>query len=163
MTVGTVSTRGTELFYVDNFTSSVAVIRKMSCPTGITGIGGPADQIDITCLSSVEREFAPGFQNPAALSVPFNFIPSAEDQQALFDLKQSGATVPWLIALSEGTAQPTLDSDDQIVPPAGRTSLAFDGYVADLNLDIATNEIVRGTLSIQRSGAVTPYFNAPAP
>jgi hypothetical protein len=65
--------------------------------------------------------------------------------------------------LSEGTTPPTLDSNDDMVPPAGRTSLAFQGYVADLNLDIATNEIVRGTLSIQRSGTVTPYFNAPAP
>lgn len=163
MTVGTVETKGTELFFVDTVTSSVASVVKLSCPTGITGIGGAADQIDITCLDSIEREFARGFQNPSAISVPFNFIPSANSHQVLFDLKDSGETVGWLIALSEGTIAPVLDSDDQLVPPAGRTSLAFQGYVADLNIDIATNEIVRGTLSIQRSGTVTPYFNAPAP
>ncbi len=163
MTVGTVETKGTELFFVDNQTSSVAAVIKLSCPTGITGIGGAADQIDITCLDSAEREFARGFQNPSAISVPFNFIPSANSHQVLFDLKDSGETIGWLICLSEGTTAPTLDSNDDLVPPSGRTSLAFQGYVADLNLDIATNEIVRGTLSIQRSGAVTPYFNAPAP
>lgn len=162
MTVGTIPTKGTELFFVDTVTSSVASVVKLSCPTGITGIGGAADQIDITCLDSIEREFARGFQNPSAISVPFNFIPSANSHQVLFDLKDSGETIGWLIGLSEGTTAPVLDSDDQLVPPAGRTSLAFQGYVADLNLDIATNEIVRGTLSIQRSGTVTPYFNAPA-
>lgn len=162
MTVGTVQTKGTELFFADTLTSSVASVVKLSCPTGITGLGGPSDQIDITCLDSIEREFAQGFANPSAIEVPFNFIPSAASHQVLFDLKEAGTTIGWMICLSEGVTAPTLLAD-ALVPPAGRTSFGFDGYVSDVNIDIATNEIVRGTLSIQRSGPVTPYFNAPAP
>ena len=33
-------------------------------------------------------------------------------------------------------------------PPEGRTSIEFDAYVATNTLDIATNEIVRGTASL---------------
>jgi len=56
-----------------------------------------------------------------------------------------------------------LDSNDELVAPASplRTSISFRGYVSDLNIDIATNEIVRGTLTIQRSGSVMPYWNGP--
>ena len=63
----------------------------------------------------------------------------------------------WLIGLSDGVAVPSLDSNDDLVAPASplRTSIGFRGYVADLNIDIATNEIVRGT-TIQRSGSVVP-------
>ncbi|MFI3487940.1 phage tail tube protein, partial [Klebsiella pneumoniae] len=94
---------------------------------------------------------------------PFNFIPRSGSHQILFDLKDSREVLPWLIGLSDGTTVPTLDTEDELVPPASptRTSIAFRGYVSDLNIDIATNEIVRGTLTIQRSGGVVPHWNGP--
>jgi hypothetical protein len=160
MTTGTVKTQGSELFFVDTLTSSVAAIVKLACPTGITGLGGAADQIETTCLDAlVDREYARGLGNPGQVSVPFNLIPDAASHQLLFDLKDAGTTISWLACLSDGTADPTvIDSNDNITPPAGRTSFGFHGYVADVTIDIATNEIVRGTLTIQRSGAVTPTW-----
>ncbi len=76
-------------------------------------------------------------------------------------LKDAGTTISWLACLSESMTDPTLDSVDAFIPPADRTSLAFEGYIADVNIDIATNEIVRGTLTIQRSGVVTPTWFTP--
>ncbi len=164
MTEGIVKTQGTELFTVDTLTSSVAEVLKFACPTGISGLGGAADQIETTCLSTLgDKEYVGGLGNPGQVSVPFNFIPRAGSHQILFDLKESGAVLPWLIGLSDGTAQPTLDSAESLAPPAapGRTSLAFDAYVADVAIDIATNTVVTGTLTLQRSGSVTPYWNGP--
>jgi hypothetical protein len=92
--------------------------------------------------------------------VPFNLIPSAASHQLLFELKEAGTTVNWLACLSDGVAAPTtLDSNDRIVPPNDRTSFGFDGYIADINIDVVTNEIVRGTLTLQRSGSVTATWN----
>ena len=68
-----------------------------------------------------------------------------------------------MIGLSDGTAAPTLDSNDELVAPANRTSFGFQAYVADVTIDLATNEVVRGTLTLQRSGAVVPYWNGPTP
>lgn len=157
MTQGTVKTQGTELYFVDSLTSSVPAVVKLACPTGITGLGGAADQIETTCLDAlVDKEYARGLGNPGQVSVPFNLIPSAVSHQLLFDLKDAGTTISWLACLSDGTADPTtVDSNDMIVPPSNRTSFAFQAYVADVTIDIATNEIVRGTLTLQRSGAVT--------
>ena len=164
MTEGVVKTQGTELFTVDALSSSVASVLKFECPTGITGLGGAADQLETTCLDTVgDKEFTGGLGNPGQVSVPFNFIPRSGSHQILFDLKESAEVMPWMIGLSDGTGTPTLDSNDDLVPQASpaRTSIYFKGYVADLNIDIATNEIVRGSLTIQRSGSPVPYRNGP--
>jgi hypothetical protein len=162
MTTGTVKTQGTELFFVDVLTSSVPAVVKLACPTGITGLGGAADQIETTCLEAlVDKEYVRGLGSPGQVSVPFNLIPTAVSHQLLLDLKDAGTTISWLACLSDGTADPTaVNSSDVIIPPANRTSFGFQGYVADVTIDIATNEIVRGTLTLQRSGAVTATWKA---
>jgi hypothetical protein len=152
MTIGTVKTQGTELYFVNDAHTVV----KISCPTGITGLGGAADRIETTCLDTTgDKQYAAGLGDPSQVSVPFNMIPTDTSHQALLALKESGETVHWLIGLSDGTTQPTVDTDFAFIPPTGRSSITFDGYVADFNLDIATNEIVKGTMTIQRSGTPT--------
>jgi hypothetical protein len=161
---GTVLTQGTMLYTVDALSSSTASVLKFACPTGITGLGGAADQIDDTCLEDLtDKTFKRGLGNPGQVSVPFNFIPENGSHQILFDLQEAGEVLPWMIGLSDGTTAPTLDTDDTLIAPASplRTSLGFDAYVSDINIDIATNEIVRGTLTLQRSGPVVPYWNGP--
>ena len=77
-------------------------------------------------------------------------------QQALWAMKEAGdklqlddRAVRWHRVV------PTLDVDDFAEPPpTTRTWFKFVAYVADINIDIATNTIV-GTLTLQRSGRVT--------
>jgi hypothetical protein len=163
MTQGTVKTQGTELYFVDDVTDSDGQITKVACPTGITGLGGPADQIETTCLDSTDAEYVGGLKRPGAITVPINFIPSSPSHQAIIALQDSGQTVEWMIAFANGTTAPTLDTDGAMEFPENRDAIAFDGYVSDFNLDIATNEIVRGTLTIQRSGSLRRNFVVPAP
>lgn len=164
MTTGTVKTQGTELFFVDNSVSASAPdLIKLVCPTGVQGLGGAKDQIETTCLDTTgDKEFAGGLGNPGTVSVPFNLIPREYSHQNLFVLKDSGATLNWIACLSEGSALPTVDSDGEISAPSGRSSFKFAGYIADVNIDIANNEIVRGTLTIQRSGNVQFTAYTPA-
>jgi hypothetical protein len=164
MTVGTIKTQGTELWVIDTTTSSVAAILKFSCPTGITGLGGAADQIEDTCLDATEdRTYKRGLGNPGQVNVPFNFIPSNASHQTIFDMKADGSVFDWMIGFSDGSADPTLDTNDAFVAPASRTSAEFAAYIADVTIDVATNEIVRGTMVLQRSGALTWNWNGPTP
>lgn len=162
MTVGVVRTQGTELFFVNPLSSDLVIV-KLVCPTGITGLGGAGDQIEDTCLDTTgDKTFQRGLGNPGQVNVPFNLIPRDVSHQDLFTLKDGGQVLSWLAALSESdTAPTTLDSDNAIVPPNDRTSFGFDAYIADVNIDIATNEIVRGTLTLQRSGSVRPTWFTP--
>jgi hypothetical protein len=150
MTVGTVETKGTRLFFL-NSSGSPQDIYKVACATGITGLGGPSDQIDITCLDSEEAESRPGFKRPAVVQVPVNFIPRSAAHQALLGLEESGETVDWMVVLSDQAGTPT-EAAGVLVSP-GATSVRFLGYIVDTDLNIETNEIVRGTISIQRTGA----------
>ena len=163
MTLGTVKTQGTELYLVDaSVTASQPDLIKMACPTGVQGLGGAKDQIETTCLDTVgDKEYAGGLGNPGVVTVPFNLIPREHSHQILLALKKAGNILDWIVCLSESTTQPTLDTDGVIVPPNDRSSFQFQGYLSDVNIDVATNEIVRGTLTIQRSGDVV--FNAYTP
>lgn len=166
MTIGTVRTQGTELFFIDASIDGGGVsdpeLVKIACPTGIQGLGGPADQIEKTCLDTIgDKEFDGGLGNPGQVTVPFNLIPRELSHQALFELKRHKTELSWIACLSEGTNPPILSSEGVLTPPTDRSSFQFSGYVADVNIDIATNEIVRGTMIIQRSGNVT--FNAYTP
>lgn len=151
-----VKTQGTHVFVVDTLTSSDPYVLKMACPTAVTGLGGASSQVNDTCLDDlVDESFSPGLGSPGQVNVPFVLKPSEASHQVLFDMWDSKERYQWMIALSDGEDPPTLDSDDQMVPPADRSSLRFMAYVADLNIDIATNEVVRGTLVLQRSGPIT--------
>lgn len=155
-----VKSQGTELFFVNTETSSSDDFVKLACPTGISGLGGAADQIDVTCLDATEdRSYVRGLGNPGQVSAPFILKPAEASHQVLFDLKEAGNVLPWIICLSDGTAQPTV-SQGAFVAPSGRTSLAFEAYVSDVSIEIATNEVVRGTLTLQRSGVVTPTWKS---
>jgi len=161
MTTGTLKTQGTELYLIDPISSSVPQLVKFACPTGITGLGGAADQLEDTCLDAlVDRTFKRGLGNPGQVTVPFNFIPTNISHQTIFDLLADGRNLSWMIAFSDGVTPPTLNTDDEFVEPAGRTTAEFSAYIADATIDVATNDIVRGTLVLQRSGAVTFNFLA---
>lgn len=163
MTEGVVKTQGSELYFIDDATSSDTDLVKMACPTGVQGLGGAKDQIETTCLDTVgDKEYEAGLGNPGQVTVPFNMIPRDHSHQVLFALKELGVTLKWLLAFSEGTNQPTVNDDQDFVRPTGRTSLAFSAFISDVNIDVANNEIVRGTLTLQRSGAVVPQWYEPA-
>jgi len=160
MSNGSVKSQGTAL-YLRMVDSGGATLVLMECPTGISGLGGPADQIDDTCLSeTVDRSFVRGLGNPGQVSVPFILKPMAVSHQELFALKDEGETLEWIACLSDGTAAPTLNSADSIQPPVDRTSFMFYAYIADVNIDIASNDVVKGTLTLQRSGRVIPTWKA---
>ncbi|MGR9107775.1 MAG: phage tail tube protein [Gammaproteobacteria bacterium] len=154
--MSSIQTQGTKIYFKDIVSSSVAALVELACPTAFTGLGGSRDQIEDTCLSDIEKTFTPGLGTPDAISIPFILqSPAPVAQQLLFDLRDLGTTLDWIVCLADGTNLPTLDISEEIVPPTARTSAMFEGYIANVAIDIATNEVVRGTITVQRSGGVT--------
>jgi hypothetical protein len=149
-------TKDTELWLVKGGTTIV----KVGCPTGITGLGGSKPQIDTTCLDSEEAEFIPGLAQPGAVSVEIDFNPANLSHRDLQELDESGDTVQWIIGLSDGAKNivPTINSAGVVTFPTTRTFIDFQGYIADLPLNIALNGKVTGSMSIQRSGARGFHF-----
>ena len=145
-----IKTQGTNLYFIDS-----AAVVTMGCPTGITGLGGTRDQIEVTCLNAIDdKSYVSGLGNPGQISVPFVFDPQDASHQTLKDLHDSGEKIDWTIGLSDGTAAPTIVSGSFSLPTT-RSFITFEAFVADLNIDISTNEVVRGTLTLQRSGSTS--------
>lgn len=155
---GVVETQGTRLYFKKP--GSPATLVKMTCPTGVSGLGGPRDNIVVDCLENTGDRFTrPGSGTPGQVSVPFSLVPTAASHQDLFTLKEARTMLDWIVVLSDaGSSDPSLDSDDAIEPPSTGTSFEFIAYIADVAIDIASNTIVTGTLTLQRSGKVTPHW-----
>jgi len=162
---GEVRTQGTHIYFVDRPAVGPAVLVKMICPTGLSGVmGGTRDDIEDTCLDEEdEHTFVAGLAAPADITMPFNMIPREISHQRLIELKESAEVVNWMALLSESDDPPTLDAEGNLVPPNTRSAIAFDGYVRDVTMDIGANEIVRGTITIRRRGAPRPTWFTPAP
>lgn len=153
-------TQGTELFVLNTLETTPKLV-KLNCINSISGLGsGAKSQVKTTRLSErEENQYMPGLGEPGSISVPFIFNPNEQDHKVLNQLKASGKVASWLIALSDGTAAPTV-TGSTMTPPADRTAVAFNGYVSELTIDLAENEAVRGTLTIQRSGVETYTYKA---
>ena len=151
----TVKTQGTQIWFVSTLGTDRLLVL-LNAATAISGLGGPAGQIDTTDLSAlVDKTFVRGLGVPASVSVPFNLNPGDVSQADLFLLKTQGNVLTWLIGLSESADTPTLHPDLTFTMPATRSWIEFTGYISDVTIDIATDQIVKGTLAVQRSGAVT--------
>lgn len=162
MTVGLVRSQGTKLYFSDTINFTDPTLVAVACATGITGLGGAADQIEVSCLDTIgDKEYLPGLGNSGPVNVPFNYIPRDTGHVNFFNMKQQGTVVHWMIALSDGTDVPTVDTDFSLTDLTTRSFFKFDGYVADVNMDIANNDIVKGTLTIQRSGSVQVFGYTP--
>ena len=149
-----IKSQGTELYFID----AAGKLKKLTCPTGITGINsGSKSQINSTCLSdTLDEQFVGGLRSPGAVSIPYNVHRKDESHIALDELDKSVDLTDFMVCLSDGTTAPTLTAG-AITAPTGRTCVSFKAYVAENTWDVAQNEIVKGNLSIQRSGEVTKH------
>ena len=151
-----ISTQGTELYFLDPGDSSEGeTVTKLICPTAITGLNSPRDQIETTCLDSLEAEYVPGLARPGAASITIQFDPTEPSHQRLYELK-SDPTVQniwWAIGLADGIGIPPTSGDSSgFVLPTTRTFIEFEAYLTDIPFDFALNSVVTSTVGLQVSG-----------
>lgn len=154
-------TQGTALYFVKPGTTTGTAV-KVTCPTGISGLGGAADQIDTTCLDDTDdRQYVRGLGNPGQVTVPFVLKAGDASHADLIALKAAGTSVEWMVCMSDATTAPTVTaSSNSFAALTTRSNIEFTGYVADITIDAAGNEVVRGTMTIQRAGAWTVTWKA---
>ena len=155
-----VQTQGTHLYVVDN-TATPAKLAKIDCIKSVSGIGsGTASKIDVTRLSDTgTRRQVSGLSDPEAISIPYQFDTTANNHQLFEKLK--GKNVKWMFLMSDGDGVPTFEAATGVMTaPTNRSGILFEGFIESNSIEIAENEVVRGTLSIQRSGNVDYSYKA---
>ena len=148
MADNSIESQGTELFLSLDGTT----VLKFDCPTALNGIGFTAGEIPNNCLDSVTETSRPGRKKLNAFSVPFIVQEGSEAHEYVLDLVNNAtAEVPYAIALSNGTDDPTLTAG-AFVAPGGvgtetRTIAHGTGRVSGVTVDINDGDLVRGSFT----------------
>jgi hypothetical protein len=113
-------------------TTSPQTFTNMAAITSITGLNsGGATEIDATNFDSAIKEFVRGLRDGGTLTVNLNFDPDQSTHQTLWNLNRQGDTRQWRILL------------------VGGDYFEFNGFINNLQIDTATDDIVRGTMPIR--------------
>ena len=155
-----VHTQGTHLYVVDT-SGATAKLAQIDCVKSITGLGsGTSSKIDVTRLSDTgSRRQVSGLSDPESISIPYQFDTS-ENNHRLFEALK-GKNVQWMFLMSDGEGVPTLDTaSGKMTAPTTRTGASFVGFIEANAIEWAENEVVRGTLTIARSGNIEYSYKA---
>lgn len=144
-----IETKGTDLFVIDPDTGALI---EVACVTSIDGIDTAIDQIETTCLSDTARTYVSGLATPGAATFGINTDTSEASHLRLHQLKVAGTTLHWALGWGDGTANPTVDSNDTFNLPSTRSWIIFDGYMNAYPFSFALNAVVTSTVGIQISG-----------
>lgn len=135
---GEVKTQGTKLKLAG--TASPVTYTSMANVTSISGLGGQKGDIEITNFDSLAKEFLTGLEDPGQVQVEINYSPDDTTQDELWALKDSGALRTWRIQLSGASPAPYF---------------AFTATVQQFQVNFQTDDVVRATVTLRVSGAIT--------
>lgn len=144
-------TQGTMLWFIDPADDSLV---KIGCVTNITGLTAARDQIETTCLEDQARSYEAGLATPGAAQFGINFDPSDASHVRLHELYVLGENIEFALGWSDGTAPPTTDSSEFVLPTS-RSWIRFGGFISDCPFDFSQNAVVASTVSVQVSGFPT--------
>lgn len=150
---GEILTQGTELWVLDT-TASPDALLKIANATGFNDFGEQADDIEVTNLDSTAKEFVTGLPDNGELTLPINVADVASHRWLKANVG-TGQRFQFCIGYSDGTADPTIGSGPVITAPASRTSDIFEASVKSFRKSASGNEVVRGTVTLRISGAIT--------
>lgn len=143
-------TKGTSLYLIDPRDNA---LYKFHCPKGIDDPGVTVPEIDATCLDSDGMESDPGMPSTGAVSVTFDFDVARASHLILEEFIAGDIKPLWALGFSDGTADPTVDSNGDFVMPSTRSWINYGpAYVAGLSKGFAVNQNVASTMSFKPSG-----------
>lgn len=151
-------TARTSLYYIDPDDSSVVTV---GCVTSISGIEASRDQLEDTCLEDDARSYQSGLATPGQKTFTINFDPADDTHVKIYNLWVAGTKVKWALGLSDGAPAPaaliapTVDTTGDFILPDTRSYFTYEGYVANVPLDLALNALLTANVSVQLSGFPT--------
>jgi hypothetical protein len=135
---GEVKTQGTKLQLAG--TASPVTYTDTANVVSISGLGGQKGDIDITNFDSTAKEFLTGLEDPGQVQVEINYAPADATQDTMWSLKNSGALRTWRITMPGASPAPYF---------------SFAATVQQFQVNFQTDDVVRATVTLRVSGAIT--------
>lgn len=135
--MATIKTTGTTLV-IDNGSGTNTDIT-LGEVISITGLGsGTNTEIDTTTLASTAKEFRIGLTDNGTASMEINFDPDNAGQDELIVIRDAQTSREFKLTFPEGT--------DKVG--------TFSAYVTSFSVDVNTDDIVRGTVTLRLTGSL---------
>lgn len=144
-----IKTQNTDMYAIDPETGTLLEI---GCVTSIEGIDTTVEQVETTCLQDSARSYIAGLATPGAATFGINTDTSDPAHVRLHQIKTLGLTVQWAVGWSDGTADPTVDTNGNFNLPTSRSWITFEGFMNSFPFSFAQNSVVQSTVGIQVSG-----------
>jgi hypothetical protein len=145
-----IKTQGCELYLLDPDGDAVLAVAQVA---SIDGVDITREPLETTTLEAQARTHEAGILSPGAPTLGLLFDPALTSHIRLEELLQSGTEVPWVIGLSDGVADPTVDSTgSEFDFPTSRTWIAFRAFVTAFPFPIPINDFIRSTVGLQMTG-----------
>lgn len=120
-------------FSIDDASGTPVIIE---CIKSFSGMDGQSSEIDITCLSSLAKEFRQGLQDFGSFTIELNRDPNDLGQIELENAKAAQATRTFILTLASGDVA------------------TFDGFVKSLTIAGGVDAVVTGSAAIRITGLV---------
>lgn len=157
MTTGT-ETKGVQLYLLDA-TDSGNEVREITQIRSIGEATVSRAKIDITTLTSTEKEYLLGIADRASFPVGFVYDPQNASYTAMKALEGSSTASRFVIGLSDGTSVPT--GTGPFTLPATRTWIDFNALVEAVNRGTADIDgAFIGTYTLAPTGGETETAKA---
>lgn len=108
--------------------------------TSISGPDGSATEIDVSDLSSTEREFQLGLKDEGSVSLELVWDENDAEHAGLRTDRSGGTLRNFRITLDDGSPNTTID---------------FSAYVMGLSMNFGVDEVQRATVNLRISGGLT--------
>jgi hypothetical protein len=174
--VTAVLSQGCELYILDDSVSP-AVVRRITQPQGVDGVGGQRDTTDGTSLDSAAKEKIAGLLDNGTPSIDLIYNPQDLGHQLLETLTQAAVkqTKYFYFGLSDGAGQGTPPTSTGTISagtlvlkqPAtvspkkfARTGYIFQAFVKSFSRGAKVGDKIMVKLSLDVTGAITPgWYN----
>jgi hypothetical protein len=149
-----IKTLRSSLYYIDPAEDEVVTV---GCVTSLTGIEASRDQLETTCLEDSARSYEAGLGTPGTKTFTINFDPADASHVRVYNLWRAGTKVLWALGLGDGPpapaalVPPTYASDGGFNLPDTRSWIVYEGYVANVPLDLSLNSMLTANVSVQIS------------
>lgn len=151
-----VKTQGTQIYIIDPDATGGPEVLTIQCAISVEGPDAPREQIEVTCLEDIARAYEAGLITPGTLTVQINADSSNASHVRLHELYVDGTKFDMAIAWGNGTAPPTIGSDDSFDFPTTRDYIAmYETYVSNFPFNFSLNAVVTSSVTFQLSGLPT--------
>lgn len=151
--MGTLRAQGTELYIIDPDNGNLLTV---GCVTTLDGIDATWDQIETTCLEDLDKSFEPSLRSPGQMTFGINYDPANTVHNRLHAIYEAGSVdIKYAVGASDGTAAPTVDSNDDWVLPTSRTWINFLGFFTSFPFNFSQGQLVQPQIGVQISGGKT--------